>query len=270
MNASVRLLTLAATLILAPFSRGEDQPKITANETGKLKARVGQQTTVTGKVSKANTSSSGMHFLNFEGGEFKAVTPPEAVAAFPEGGPAVLYKGRSVEISGLVEVYRGAPQIKLLKPEQIRLLEAASPPPKPKPNENATPAYSGKLTSIGRNTWQSPLGLRYSGRDPEGLTRVEHVMRHAKDMPNRPGSHGVYEGNQETIFALIDEAWDKARKSNLRPSNEGGRSSYTVPMGRRVGFLGGMEGARRRNPALQRVFIVFETGTTNIVTAFPK
>ena len=71
-------------------------------------------------------------------------------------------------------------------------------------------------------------------------------------------------------FAVIDEAWRLAKQRKLRPTREGSRSSYTVRLGRRVGYLGGRTGAARGNPPLDRVFIVFETGTQNIITAFPK
>ena len=68
----------------------------------------------------------------------------------------------------------------------------------------------------------------------------------------------------------IDEAWRLAHTRRLRPVAEGERSSYTVDRGRRIGFLGGRTGAAQKHPPLSRVFIVFETGTTNLITAFPK
>ena len=118
--------------------------------------------------------------------------------------------------------------------------------------------------------WLSPAGLRYQGRDPAGLSRIEHIGRHMADIPTRDGPHGVFDGGRERAFAVIDEAWKLAHARRLRPVAEGERSSYTVDMGRRVGFLGGRTGAARKHPPLSRVFIVFETGTTNIITAFPK
>ena len=116
----------------------------------------------------------------------------------------------------------------------------------------------------------SPAGLRYQGRDPQQLTRVEHIMRHVRDQPNRDGPHGVFDGGKGIAFAVIDEAWALAQKKKLSPKREGDRSSYTIRMNRRVGYLGGTVGKAKGHPPLDRVFIVFETGTKNIITAFPR
>ena len=96
-------------------------------------------------------------------------------------------------------------------------------------------------------------------------------MRHARDEPGRTGSHGVFEkGAQSDVLALIDEAWMLARSKGLKPSVEGNSLAYTIPMGRRIGYLGGKEGTRRRKPVLTRVFLVVRRGTNNVITAFPK
>ena len=110
----------------------------------------------------------------------------------------------------------------------------------------------------------------YEEYDPAGLTRVRHIERHARDIPDRDGPHGVFDGGPSVAFAVIDEAWKIAEKKRLRAKSEGDRSLYNVSMGRRVGYLGGRVGARKRHPPLRTVQIVFETGTKNIVTAFPK
>jgi hypothetical protein len=72
------------------------------------------------------------------------------------------------------------------------------------------------------------------------------------------------------VFGVIDEAWRKVEQQKVRPTIEGDRSLYTVPMGRRVGYLGGRAGASRGHPPLKSIFLVVETGTKNVVTAFPK
>jgi hypothetical protein len=127
-----------------------------------------------------------------------------------------------------------------------------------------------ELKKIGPDAWISPAGLKYQGRDPEGRTRVDHVLRHARDIPDRDGSHGVFDGGPNAVFGVIDEAWRNVEKTKLRPTLEGDRSLYTVPMGRRVGYLGGSAGASRGHPPLTRIFLVIETGTKNVVTAFPR
>ncbi|MEZ5299294.1 MAG: hypothetical protein R3F11_01285 [Verrucomicrobiales bacterium] len=101
------------------------------------------------------------------------------------------------------------------------------------------------------------------------MTRKEHVLRHAKNQPDRRGSHGVFDGGEEMAFQIIDEAWKKAQKSGIRPKSEGDSLAYTIPMGRRVGYLGGTAGRARGNPALTTVFIVLKKGTKDVITAFP-
>ena len=69
------------------------------------------------------------------------------------------------------------------------------------------------FVSIGRTQLQSPAGLIY-GMGGGGEHRVDHVMRHAKDDPSRP-SHGVFDGDKESILRLIDEAYEMV-KGNSR------------------------------------------------------
>ena len=127
-----------------------------------------------------------------------------------------------------------------------------------------------ELKKIGTNTWLSPAGLKYQGRDPEGLTRVEHVLRHARDIPGRDGPHGVFDGGEDRVFAVIDEGWRLAQEKRIRPDVERDRSVYLIPMGRRIGYLGGQTGASRGKPPLSRLFLVIETRTKSVVTAFPR
>ena len=94
-------------------------------------------------------------------------------------------------------------------------------------------------------------------------------MRYAVDLPRRVGRHGVFvPGYQAGVFALIDEAWQRAQNSGLYARQDRGRSVYNISMGRKVGYLGESEGARVCKPALAELCIVFETGSKNIVTAF--
>lgn len=225
-----------------------------------LRENVGQNVTVRGRIDRTGASQSGIQFLNFAHSELTAVCYPEHVGRFTDGKPVDLYRGQNVELMGKVELYRNKLQIRLTDPKQITILK-----------ESDYPAAKGvKLKKIGTDVWLSPGGLRYQGRDPAGLTRVEHIERHVKDQPERAGPHGVFDGGSEVAFAVIDEAWQRAEQLKLRADREGSRSSYTVPMPRRIGYLGGRTGAARGKPALDRVFIVFETGTKNIITAFPK
>jgi hypothetical protein len=69
---------------------------------------------------------------------------------------------------------------------------------------------------------------------------------------------------------MIDEAWQRAERTRIKPQIERDRSLYLIPMGRRIGYLGGQTGARQGHPPLSRVFLVIETRTKNVITAFPR
>ncbi|MEZ5299293.1 MAG: hypothetical protein R3F11_01280 [Verrucomicrobiales bacterium] len=76
-------------------------------------------------MAKSAVSSSGMHFLNFAGADFRAVCPAESAKAFPEGGPTALYKGKPVEIRGELQLYNGTPQIQIRAPSQVSVLDGS-------------------------------------------------------------------------------------------------------------------------------------------------
>ena len=258
------LLLLVAIGLLAQFavSREGDEPKrVNATNSVELRDLVGQEVTVFGKIESTGKSSSGHQFLNFYGKQLSVFCGKDDVARFKDGAPTELYGNKDVEVTGQLSLFNGKLQIKLTAPEKIRLIEdtAGRAPPK-----------TVELKQVGREAWLSPAGLRYQGHDPDGLNRVEHIKRHTQDISNREGPHGVFDGGQDVAFAVIDEAWELAEKTKLRADIEGDRSSYLVRMRRRVGYLGGQTGKERGNPPLDRVFIVFETDTKNIVTAFPR
>jgi hypothetical protein len=240
----------------------EKPERLSATNAIALNNHVGRKVIVYGLIESTGKSSSGHHFLNFTGKQLTAFCPQEVVARFKEGAPADLYKNKEVEITGELSLFNGKLQIRLAAPGDIRERDP--------PGKAAAKRATVELKEVSREVWVSPAGLRYQGRDPEGLTRVEHVLRHAQDIPDRDGSHGVFDGDRGVVFALIDEAWQLAQTKKLGPQSEGNRSSYLVAMNRRVGYLGGRVGRERGNPPLTRVFIVFETGSTNIITAFPR
>ena len=87
------------------------------------------------------------------------------------------------------------------------------------------------------------------------MTTVPHHVRfidtiHAKDDPDRPGKHGVFDGGDEEALATIDEAYElaKAGGPRVRKRQEGDRTVYEANLGRRIGYLGGREGERLRHP----------------------
>ena len=241
-------------------------PRIKANNAVQLGEHVGRQVTVYGRVTRTSTSSRSKHqFLNFYDDAVSVICLADDVERFDRDGPAELFEDKDVEITGTLERYRDKLQIKLREPSQIRIIG--------RPESGGVSANAPKvvqLKKIGTDAWLSPAGLKYQGRDPEGLTRVEHVLRHARDIPSRNGPHGVFDGGEDRVFAIIDEGWRLAQEKRIRPEVERDRSVYLIPMGRRIGYLGGQTGASRGRPALSRLFLVIETRTKSVVTAFPR
>jgi hypothetical protein len=125
----------------------------------------------------------------------------------------------------------------------------------------------GILADQGNDRFLSPAGLLYVPGSQEGH-RLKHVERHTIDDPGRPGSHGVFDGGMATALVTIDKAYRKAKTgSQTSTHEEGGRTIYTVDMGARVGYVGGSDGKRRKNPMARRVRLVLERN--RVITAYP-
>ena len=126
-----------------------------------------------------------------------------------------------------------------------------------------------KLRETGRQTYESPAGLQYT-MGPRGEHRIEHVMRHAKDIPNR-GIHGVFDANEELeVLKVLDDAYLLIQKGgrNVRTEqSDGGRTAHTVDMPTRIGFVGGKDGARQNNPSTKRLKLILQG--KKVITAYP-
>ena len=131
---------------------------------------------------------------------------------------------------------------------------------------NAPPL--GGLTEVGNDTWVSTAGLRYTPGSQEGH-RLKHVMRHDNDLPDRPGKHGVFDGDQQALLAVLDEAYELIKEDSpqVHANREGDRTVYEVDMQRRIGFVGGRDGKRDGNPPAQHIRLVLEVD--RVITAFP-
>jgi len=104
---------------------------------------VGQEVTLTGKVSGVRTFPSGMTFVNFgvrgAADAFTAVGKPGVV----DGQALLTYDGKNVEVTGTIELYKDRPQIVLKGAESIRLSGAApGAEPAPAPGTTGKPAPS--------------------------------------------------------------------------------------------------------------------------------
>ena len=130
------------------------------------------------------------------------------------------------------------------------------------------PPKLGELRSIGRGVYESAAGLRYGPGSREGH-RLDHIMLHTEDEPNRPGSHGVFNGGKEETLRVIDEAYRIAQQRGppTRVERDGERVIYTVDMRREIGFIGGQTGQRTGHPPVSHVRLVLEGN--RIITAFP-
>lgn len=125
----------------------------------------------------------------------------------------------------------------------------------------------GLLRETSPKRYLSPEGLQYTPGSAEGH-RLEHLRRHTKDDPGRPGKHGVFDGEMEGALKTIDRAYQRAKTGQRTTKKEdGNRTIYTVDMGGRVGFVGGRDGGRKRNPMARRVRIVLEG--VRVITAYP-
>jgi len=80
------------------------------------------------------------------------------------------------------------------------------------------------------------------------------------------GSHGVFAGGRDAVIATIDEAYRLAQAggSELKVTQQGARTIYTVEMGRTVGYVGGQAGAAMGHPAASQMQLVLEGRNGNV------
>lgn len=125
------------------------------------------------------------------------------------------------------------------------------------------------LKEVGRDRYQTPAGLLYT-MGPRGEHRIEHIMRHAKDQPNRP-AHGVFlgGGSQDTVLKIIDDAYELVKTKSPRAKYESsqGKDKYDVDMQRKIGFEGGKKGQRSNQQPLNKVRMILDGN--RVITAFP-
>lgn len=124
------------------------------------------------------------------------------------------------------------------------------------------------LKPVGKDRYESPAGLIYAPGSEEGH-RLAHIARHLEDQPDRPGSHGVFDGDMASFLVAIDDAYKRARGHNKGTKSrvEDGMTIYEAPFDQAIGYLGGTEGARKKNPKLKKMRLVVRD--RNLITAFP-
>jgi hypothetical protein len=107
-------LVAAAIAVLAI---AQTPPPYTPEEAAK---HVGETATVTGRVDGFHQSGKGNIFLNMGGKypnqAFTAFIPSGSAAQFPN---AQQYDGRTVAVTGKIQLYKGKPEIIVTSPSQI-------------------------------------------------------------------------------------------------------------------------------------------------------
>ena len=129
---SARLVLLVAALAActsSPLSADDKAapPKLPAYTDAEAKAHVGEEATVTGLVAGVSTSKSGNTYLNLGAKHpkevFSGVILGEDAAKVPEPKQ---YEGKTVALSGKIEIRNNQPQMVLKGAEQIKVVEAAA------------------------------------------------------------------------------------------------------------------------------------------------
>ncbi len=126
---------------------------------------------------------------------------------------------------------------------------------------------TSRFEYLGNNEFRlRESGLRFTADDPNFAHRINHVMNHADDAPQRT-FHGVFSGDP---FEVLDEAWLKAREGGLAAYQPGSpNSSYFVVFDDNIGYSGGTWGAQRAYPTTNVVQIVLNNATGEVITAYP-
>ncbi len=133
--------------------------------------------------------------------------------------------------------------------------------------KDSAPLY-GFLSEVSRNRYKSPAGLVYGPGSEEGH-RLKHIARHLEDQPNRPGSHGVFDGGMKAFLVTIDDAYQRAKKGaeGTTKKEDNGSMVYEVTFEKAIGFIGGEAGRRKKNPSTKKIRLVVRG--ENVTTAFP-
>lgn len=126
----------------------------------------------------------------------------------------------------------------------------------------------GLLRETRPDEYVSPAGLRYTRGSEEGH-RLDHLARHLQDQPDRPGRHGVFQGDMPQLLLWLDEAYSRANKraKGTKTRDEEGRTIIEVTFEKPIGYIGGRDGDRQGHPESKRLRMVLDGN--RVITAFP-
>jgi hypothetical protein len=95
-------------------------------------------------------------------------------------------------------------------------------------------------------------------------------MLHARDDPDRPQQHGVFDvQTRDEVLGLIDQAYELVRNKSPQVDSrrEDDRIVHTIDLRRRIGYVGGQSGRRQDYPTCRKITLVL--AGRNVITAYP-
>ncbi len=132
--ACAALATLPATATPEPPPPAQPPVALASTDRDGIKAAIGKDAVVKGRVTKTNNWQGKIVFLDLEGG-FTVVCFKKNFPKFPEP-PETLYAQKGVEITGRIREHKGKPQIEITAPDQVKVVPV-------EPAEPAAPAAAG-------------------------------------------------------------------------------------------------------------------------------
>ena len=124
----------------APAQPAQPSVALASTDRDGLKAAIGKDAVVKGRVTKTNNWQGKTVFLDLEGG-FTVVCFKKNFPKFPEP-PETLYAQKVVEVTGSIREHKGKPQIEITAPDQVKIAPAApaaAAPDSPAPAAPAAP-----------------------------------------------------------------------------------------------------------------------------------
>ena len=115
----------------APAAPAAPPVSLASKDKEALKAAIGQNAIVRGKVVKTTNYQEKIAFIDLEGG-FTVVCFKKSFSKFPEA-PDKMYAQKTIEVTGKITEHKEKPQIEITAPDQVKIVETPPPAPAPTP-----------------------------------------------------------------------------------------------------------------------------------------
>lgn len=121
--------TASGLLWAEPKEEQQPVPVVESVENAEwIKAHLDQEVTITGVPNaKSNTSAAGHFFYNFDRSDLTLFCFKAVAATLPDEKKPAALVGKKIQVTGKLVLYKEKPQIVILKPEQIQMLDASAP-----------------------------------------------------------------------------------------------------------------------------------------------